>query len=132
MLFIVVAPFAHYWRCLGVFRDEMIESVHPPDQYHETLLACIPRPEERLSPSPSSARSSRTALDQEKKAKLQLEVAEKAPAAIECCYLQEALWEVILIFLSSINMINYTDTGPWRVLTSSLGCPVSPTSTQNP
>jgi hypothetical protein len=43
-----VVPFAREWGCLGLFREERIESFHPRINLMERVLACIRQPEERL------------------------------------------------------------------------------------
>ena len=48
ILFTIVVPFARKWGCLGIFREERIESLHAKHNINKCVLACIRNAEERL------------------------------------------------------------------------------------
>ena len=48
VLFMIVVPFAERWGCLGIFREEKIESLHAKVNITNRVLACIRRLEVRM------------------------------------------------------------------------------------
>ena len=48
VLLMIVVPFAERWGCLGIFREEKIESLHAKVNITSRVLACIRRLEVRM------------------------------------------------------------------------------------